>query len=178
MQLWREIVAQGYPGSYRDVSRLTGVLRRHETTDAPMPLASTGLTPAHAAGILLMRTENRTAAEQATLQQVRALHPELATVVEAWEPFAALVRDREEPDPAGRLERWLAEAARSGVAELKAFATELRQDLAAVIAALTSPYSQGQAEGRITQVKLIKRSMYGRAKFDLLRQRILYASSA
>lgn len=177
MQLWREIVAQGYPGSYRNVSRLTGYLRRHGNFDESAIPLPTGLTPAQAAGILLTRPEKRATAEQATLQQMRALHPELTTVVELWESFAALVRDRDEPDAAGQLERWLAEAAGSGVAELKAFATKLRQDLAAVIAALTLPYSQGQTEGRITQLKLIKRSMYGRAKFDLLRQRILYASS-
>jgi len=156
MQLWREIVAQGYAGSYRNVSRLTGYLRRHEATeDATFPLPD-GLTPAQAAGILLTRPGKRIA---------------------AWESFASLLRDRDNPYPAERLERWLVEAAGAHVPELKAFAAKLRQDLAAVIAALTSPCSQGQTEGRITHLKLIKRSMYGRAKFDLLRQRALYAPS-
>ena len=50
--------------------------------------------------------------------------------------------------------------------------------MAAVVAALTLPYSQGQTEGRVNRLKLIKRSMYGRAKFDLLRQRVLYASTS
>jgi transposase len=40
------------------------------------------------------------------------------------------------------------------------------------------PYSQGQTEGRVNKLKLIKRSMYGRGKFDLLKQRVLYASAA
>ena len=39
------------------------------------------------------------------------------------------------------------------------------------------PYSQGQTEGRVNKLKLVKRSMYGRGKFDLLRQRVLYAAS-
>jgi transposase len=47
-----------------------------------------------------------------------------------------------------------------------------------VVAAMTLPYSQGQTEGRINKLKLVKRSMYGRGNFDLLRQRVLYASAA
>jgi transposase len=47
-----------------------------------------------------------------------------------------------------------------------------------VVAAMAMPCSQGQTEGRVNKLKLIKRSMYGRAKFDLLRQRVMYASVA
>lgn len=61
--------------------------------------------------------------------------------------------------------------------ELKAFAAKLRKDLDAVVAGLSLPYSQGQMEGPINRLKLIKRAMYGRAKFDLLRQRVLYATA-
>ena len=65
----------------------------------------------------------------------------------------------------------------SGVAEVKAFAMKLVQDMKAVVAAMILPYSQGQTEGRINKLKLVKRSMYGRGEFDLLRQRVLYAAS-
>jgi transposase len=60
------------------------------------------------------------------------------------------------------------EAKESGILELKAFAAKLRQDMEAVVAAMVMPYSQGQIEGRVNKLKLIKRSMYGRGKFDLL----------
>lgn len=75
-----------------------------------------------------------------------------------------------------RLGQWLADAThatQSGVTELQAFATKLRQALAAVEAALTLPYSQGQTEGQITRLKALKRQMFGRASFDLLRKRFL-----
>jgi transposase len=65
----------------------------------------------------------------------------------------------------------------SGIAEMNAFAVKLLQDSEAVIAAMTLPYSQGQTEGRVNKLKLVKRSMYGRGKFDLLRQRVLYEAS-
>ena len=68
-------------------------------------------------------------------------------------------------------------AKKFGVPELKAFAIKLGQDKEAVLAAMILPYSQGQTEGRVNKLKLIKRSMYGRGKFDLLRQRALYEAS-
>lgn len=74
------------------------------------------------------------------------------------------------------LEQWTAQAIAAGVPELQAFVTKLRQDWDAVLAALTLPYSQGQTEGQVNRLKLLKRSMYGRAKFDLLRGRVWYAT--
>ena len=68
---------------------------------------------------------------------------------------------------------WLAAARGS---ELGDFAQALERDVAAVEAALTLPWSTGPVEGRITQLKLIKRHMYGRASFDLLRHRVLAAA--
>jgi len=81
-----------------------------------------------------------------------------------------MVRERARDD----LDRWLAAAAASGVAELVSFARGVRRDFEAVAAAFTSPHSQGQVEGQITRVKLLKRQTYGRANFDLLRRRVLY----
>ena len=71
----------------------------------------------------------------------------------------------------------MAPATASGVRELKAFAAKLRQAVEAVIAAFPLPYSQGQTEGQVNRLTRLKRSMYGRAKFDLLRRRVLYASA-
>jgi transposase len=53
------------------------------------------------------------------------------------------------------------------------FVGGIRQDWAAVRAALTSPWSNGQTEGQVNKLKLLKRQMYGRAKLDLLRARML-----
>lgn len=76
------------------------------------------------------------------------------------------------------MEEWIGEAKASGVAELKAFAVSLFQDMDAVVAAMVFPYSQSRTEGRINKLKLIKCSMYGWGKFDLLRQRVLYAATS
>jgi len=66
------------------------------------------------------------------------------------------------------LKAWIAEPRSSGVQAVNTFAAGLEQDSAAFHAALTQPWSSGQVEGRITRLKLLKRSMYRRASFDLL----------
>lgn len=76
----------------------------------------------------------------------------------------------------GVITRWLGDAAAAGVSAIITFAAGLRQDSQALRAALATPWSNGQSEGQITKVKLLKRQMYGRANFDLLRRRVLLAS--
>lgn len=71
---------------------------------------------------------------------------------------------------------WLAEAKACRVRVVESFAATLDQDVAAVRAALTLPWSSGQTEGQINRLKLLKRNMYGRAKLDLLRRRFLLAA--
>jgi transposase len=74
------------------------------------------------------------------------------------------------------LDEWLASAERSGIPEFHGFAHGLRRDLDAVTAALKWSWSNGQTEGHVNRLKTLKRAMYGRAKLDLLRLRLLYAA--
>ena len=83
--------------------------------------------------------------------------------------FLRLVRQRFDK----ALTPWLTAALDSDITELRQFAKALVQDQAAVRAALSLPWSNGQVEGQVNRLKLIKRQMYGRAKFDLLRLRFL-----
>jgi transposase len=73
------------------------------------------------------------------------------------------------------LDAWLVQAEHNGIAELKSFAQGVGRDYAAVRAAFSSQYSNGQVEGQVNRLKLIKRQMFGRATFDLLRLRVLHA---
>ena len=82
-----------------------------------------------------------------------------------------MIRERQ----ADVLPAWLERAERSSVTEMKSFAIGIKQDYAAIAAALEHEWSNGQTEGQITRLKLIKRQMYGRANFDLLKARVLYA---
>jgi hypothetical protein len=103
---------------------------------------------------------------------------EATGVVPLVQRFAGLIRDRT-ADPRvtnAAFDVWLDEALSCGVRTVEMFARGLEQDGAAVRAALTTPWSNGQTEGQITKLKLLKRQMYGRAKFDLLRRRVLLAA--
>jgi transposase len=95
--------------------------------------------------------------------------PEITLASQLVRGFATLVREQQ---PAA-LDPWLAQAESSGLRELRRFALGLRQDYAAVRAALEEPWSQGPTEGHIQRLKTLKRQMYGRAGFALLRQRVL-----
>jgi len=75
-----------------------------------------------------------------------------------------------------RLDAWIEAAAASEIAEMRRFAMGLQEDAAAVRAGLTRAESNGQTEGQINKLKLVKRTMYGRGRFDLLRQRVLHAA--
>ena len=118
------------------------------------------------------------AATTARVEQDR----EAATVAALARRFTALVRAcgvrrKLDTDAAlAALEAWLADARACGVRAVETFAAGLELDGAAVRAALTTPWSSGQAEGQITRLKLIKRQGYGRASLDLLRRRVLLAA--
>jgi transposase len=82
-----------------------------------------------------------------------------------------MVAERRDKD----LDAWLQQAKHSGLAELKSFAQGIGRDYAGVRTAFSSPYSNGQVEGQVNRLKVIKRQMFGRATFDLLRLRVLQA---
>ena len=77
---------------------------------------------------------------------------------------------------ADELRQWLIDALRGEIPEFVSFANGLTADLQAVRAALSCEWSQGQVEGQVHRLKLVKRQMYGRGKLDLLRARVLYAA--
>ena len=106
------------------------------------------------------------------MSAVRAGAPALAEGMDLADAFAALVRRQAEKS----LTEWLQQAEACAVPELRRFAQGVRRDEAAVQAAVTQPWSNGPVEGQITRLKLIKRSMYGRAGFRLLHARVLHAA--
>ncbi len=85
--------------------------------------------------------------------------------------FFSMVHKRE----GHRLDTWLEQVETSDLSELQSFANGVERDKAAVQAGLTWWINNGVVEGSVTKVKLIKRQMYGRASFALLRQRVLHA---
>ena len=124
------------------------------------------------------------AADAAAVSRVEQ-DAEAKAVAELARRFTALVRacgvkgrrDSDAPaEPVAKLDTWLAEARACSSPAIQTFAVGLEADGAAVRAALTEPWSSGQAEGQVNRLKLLKRQSFGRASFDLLRRRVLLAA--
>jgi len=125
---------------------------------------------------LLTVEGHRTSWEQRCLTRLLAADPEIAATYElvqtyeSVQTFGQIVRERRGDD----LDAWIHGVQASGPQELHAFVQSLMKDEAAVRAGLTLSWSQGQTEGQVNRLKLLKRSSYGRASFALLRQQVLY----
>jgi transposase len=107
--------------------------------------------------------------ERDELAAILARCPDLDATARHVQAFAVMMRER-----AGqRLNCWMRAVRQDTLRELHSFVSGIEQDYDAVLAALTQPYSSGVVEGHVNRIKMLKRQMYGRANFDLLRARVL-----
>jgi transposase len=131
-------------------------------------------TPRQAARICVVREARRGPEHTAYWERLRAADEEVQEATELAGDFLQMVRER----GGGRLAQWLQQAEASRVPELRAFARSLRSDETAVAAGLTLEWSNGQTEAQVGRLKMLKRTMNGRASLPLLRARVLYRPPA
>jgi transposase len=152
--------------------RLAALGKKRQRADAAKP----GSPPAPSARSLaydvLRRQHRQTDDGRARPAVLRGASEEFRGALALAEGLAALVRK----EKGGPLAGWPARAERSASAEVKGSAQGIRQDGAAVSAAITEPRTNGPAEGRVNRLKTIKRQTYGRAGFGLLRRLVLQAN--
>jgi transposase len=165
-RLTSELTAQGYRGSDKTVRRYLQPFRATLVAPPPTPAPPsvrrvTGWLTRHSPGL----TEDDTL----QLKQLLARSPALAATAEHVRGFADILCNRN----GQHLATWMQQVDRDGSPALRSFVAGLRADLEAVTAGLTLPYSSGPVEGNVNRIKMLKRQMYGRAKFDLLRKRVL-----
>jgi len=181
-QLWQELQEQGYTGSLISVMRWAA---RQQLLSPPDPSSRRGrnqqvrqaqseqavapLRTRRVAWWLLRRPDTLSAERQALLARMEQASPAFGELYRLTVQFTEMLRKRQ-PE---QLRPWLDAAKASDLRELKSLAEGIERDYAAVEAALRLPYSTGPVEGNINRLKLIKRSGYGRAGFDLLRLRVL-----
>jgi transposase len=174
-RLFREIRLQGYQHSARTVSLFLKRLAQDPSASAVAPSRPpvTRVPSArHVASSLVWRQDRLPEEERDYLQRLCDQEPMIALAYELAQDFADMARER----TGQTFEAWLARATTSGIPELDRFARGLTEDRAAVEAGLSLEWSNGQTEGQVNKLKLLKRSMYGRANFDLLRLRLLNAA--
>jgi transposase len=165
--LWRELQKQGFRGQLSRVKEFLQPWRSKE----PKPTRQSRKLPGLrlVAFWLAKPAVERQAAEQQWVQAIMKNQPEIATAENLAQGFRDMVKNRK----AGGLEAWLKSAEASGIPEHNGFAVGIRRDHAAVVAGIEKSWSNGQVEGQVHRLKLLKRQMYGRAGFALLRHRIL-----
>lgn len=184
-ELYRELVAHGYTHSYDSVYRqLIRFLPERQKRQYACPFPEEQKTPQipdqralppvqarQAVFLFLRRPCELEAEEQATLTQLRSLHPEVDRAYELVQQFAQMLRTR----TGEQLDDWLCRVRASKIRELQGFVAGVLRDKEAVKAGLTLRANNGLVEGKVNKLKLIKRMGYGRAAFPLLRQRVLHA---
>jgi len=171
--LFRELVEQGYKGSYESVrDNLVRLLPEGRKIPRDSLSKTSTLAPARQASFLfLRRPEKLRTEEQEMLAKFRQLHPEVNLAYDLVQQFAQMLRTR----TGEHLNAWLDQVASSKLPELQSFASGIEKDKDAVRAGLTWWINNGMVEGHVTKLKLIKRQGYGRAGFPLLRKRVLHA---
>src|SRR6266567_3826832 len=190
MQLLDEIKQRGYTGSEallryfltqaRKQHRAAGTALALELSAAqgsvsassalpPKPPPKRRISPSRASWLCICQPDKLDEQQRPLVEQLRAAHPDLETAYQLSQAFVSMLAEQRAQD----LDDWLLQAKQSGIRELKSFAQGIRRDYAAVKAAFSSHWSNGQVEAQVNCLKLQKRLMFGRANFDLLRLHVL-----
>lgn len=174
-QLWREIQREGFSGSrgliaqWATKKRAYQLAKRRSSDGTPIPKRIAPLSPSRAVWLLLKNVDELDDKEQGALVRMIRMDAQVALAYTLGQAFLKMVRERQ----LDQLDGWIDQSNTSKITALKSFAHGLTQDLEAIKAALSLEWSNGQTEGQVNRLKTIKRQMYGRANFDLLRKRVL-----
>ncbi|HEY6411593.1 MAG TPA: ISL3 family transposase [Ktedonobacteraceae bacterium] len=189
-QLYSEVKQLGYTGSEVLCRLFITSLRQHHqaagtsselfldidgakvsspVTSKPVPSPQRRISATRASWLCVCQPAKLDEKQCRQVEQIRAAHGDLDTAYRLSQTFVLMLAEHRDQD----LDEWLMQAKQSGIRELKSFAQGIRRDYAAVRAAFTSEWSNGQTEAQVNCLKLQKRIMFGRANFDLLRLRVL-----
>lgn len=187
-QLWREIQQRRYPGTYRQVSRWVYERRPTPASTTPrkylqedshgqlelnsirLASAEPGLPVARRLVWLFLLPVEKLDEEEVKLRQSLLNH---AVLQQGWQlvcDFQLMLHKQK----AYQFADWLQACQASNIPEFVNLALGMKKDQEAIQTALSSPWSNGQTEGQVNRLKLLKRQMYGRANLDLLTARFLH----
>ncbi|MFI6107570.1 ISL3 family transposase [Streptomyces sp. NPDC051310] len=165
--VWEEIVPLGYQGSYQ---RVRAYFR--EKRLSPNPITARPPSPRVVAGWILRRPGTLPEIDHLRLKAVLVHCPEIDALTGHVRSFAQMLTERQ----GERLPQWLDAVRQDDLPSLHTLAAGIERDRDAVIAGLTLPWNSGVVEGHVNRIKMLKRQMFGRAGFALLRKRVLLAS--
>lgn len=175
--LWKEIKEQGYPGAEATLRHYLQHWRAATTTQISAH-AMTKSSPGRGAApsvrqvtwLLFGPESGKEGWEEQFVNELCRQSKDIDLAQKLVGEFHRLLRERRLDE----LTEWLGAARAGGIGELVWFVNGVEQDRQAVTAAFAHEWSQGQVEGQVNRLKLLERAMYGRAKFDLLKARVLH----
>lgn len=178
-QIYHEIVQQGYQGAFSNVTRYITWLRVGQQIPSIADQSHAvprekRLNAVHTAWLVTMKPSQRSEAESTKLDTVLEKIPQGQGIYRLVQDLLGWLREAPRSG-APLLTSWIEQAESTGIIAIQRLARGLQKDFDAVCGAIESPWSNGQTEGQVNRLKMIKRQMFGRAKFDLLRQRVLLA---
>jgi transposase len=165
--LHAELRQRGWTGSVQAVRRYVAPFRKTDAAPEPPPAVP---KTRQITRLLLTRPDRLDAGEREQLAGIRAQCPHLDSLAGHVTAFAEMMASL---TGSSSLDPWLAAVEADDQPELRSFAAGIRNDKEAVLNGLTLPYSSGRVEGTVNKIKMIKRQMYGRAGFSLLRKRVM-----
>jgi transposase len=168
VQLHAEIQARGYLGSY---SSLCAYFRRFRQVKGRSPARPAPPGIREVTGWITRHPDTLDDSEKQRLKEVLARCPELDALSAHVRAFAQMLADLS----GQKLPDWLADVRHDDLPDLHTFARGIEHDLDAVTAGLSLPWSSGVVEGHVNRIKMLKRQMFNRAGFPLLRKRVLLA---
>lgn len=164
-KLWEEIKEQGYPDGYGNVrAYVSRSLRGKPQPVGPRPPSARAVTR-----WILTHPDALPEGDRLQLKAVLANCPELDALTGHVRSFAHMLTHLQ----GDQLPEWIKAATATDLPSLQRFAQHLERDLDAVIAGLSHPWNSGVVEGHVNRIKMLKRQMFGRAGFELLRKRVL-----
>jgi len=186
VQLYDEITAHGFKGSSSLLRLfLSEIRKKHQeggsaldacgktldgVTSLPsQPSMTRRMSSTRASWLFVNQPHKLDEKQRSHVELIRQSHRDLERAYQLTQGFVMMLAERREAD----LDSWLVQAAQSGFPEFKKLVNGIRQDYAAVRAAFSSQWSNGQTEAQVNCLKLQKRLVFGRANFDLLRLRVL-----
>ena len=173
-QLWREICEQGFTGNRELVSkwiRENGMSPHANSTDPATQKDAIAVPRPKALTWLLIRKKDELNEDEQYLLKLLLQDTKIAELRQLAHKFMHMIRNQADSE----LDSWLEKCCQSAVKELRNFALSLKRDEAAVYEGIRQSWSNGPTEGHVNRLKFLKRQMYGRANFDLLRLKVLLA---
>ena len=167
-QLCRELRQRGYGGQRSRVKEYVRPWRARSPPAVSKPRRT--LPNLRLVAFWLTKPPSlRAPEEQIWVEAVTAAHPQVAAAEQLAQQFRQVFKERN-PEA---FKSWLVRGKESEIPEIMSFIAGIQRDYEAVLAAVEQRWSNGQVEGQVHRLKLIKRQMYGRGGFLLLRGRVL-----